>query len=101
MRNDADRSAYITSFLQEVQVESLSPDDPVVVHHTPYPWELVGTGNYAAVFAHPDYPKVVIKLYAPGRSGAEQEIEVYRKLGRLVPSPSVMIMGKDTWSFRG
>ncbi|MFG0212440.1 serine/threonine-protein kinase [Brevibacillus porteri] len=74
-------------FLQEVQVESLSPDDPVVVHHTPYPWELVGTGNYAAVFAHPDYPKVVIKLYAPGRPGAEQEIEVYRKLGETRSFP--------------
>ncbi|WJQ79603.1 serine/threonine protein kinase [Brevibacillus brevis] len=77
----------LQAFLQEVQVESLSPDDPVVVHHTPYPWELVGTGNYAAVFAHPDYPKVVIKLYAPGRSGAEQEIEVYRKLGETRSFP--------------
>ncbi|MED4752061.1 serine/threonine protein kinase [Brevibacillus choshinensis] len=77
----------LQSFLQEVKVESQSPDDPVVVLHTPYPWELVGTGNYAAVFAHPDYPSLVIKLYAPGRPGWEQEVEVYRRLGETRSFP--------------
>lgn len=71
----------LDAFLREVQLESLSPDDPVVVRYVPEPWELVGTGNYAGVFAHPDYPDVVVKLYAPGRPGIEEEIQVYRQLG--------------------
>ncbi|USG67604.1 serine/threonine protein kinase [Brevibacillus ruminantium] len=71
----------IESFLKAVKVESLSPHNPVLVRATPYPWEVVGVGNYAAVFGHPDYPEVVIKLYAPGRPGWEQEVEVYHKLG--------------------
>lgn len=71
----------LQSLLQEAKIESTSPDDPIVVHVTPEPWELVGTGNYAAVFGHPDYPDVVVKLYAPGRPGWEQEVEVYQKLG--------------------
>lgn len=73
--------ALLHEFLQNVQLKSPSPNDPIVVMHTPRPWELVGTGNYAGVFGHPDYPRVVIKVYAPGRPGIEQEIEVYRKLG--------------------
>ncbi|RNB90827.1 serine/threonine protein kinase [Brevibacillus nitrificans] len=77
----------LQSFLQKVKLESQSPDDPVVVLHTPYPWELVGTGNYAAVFGHPDYPGVVIKLYAPGRPGWEQEVDVYRRLGETRSFP--------------
>jgi len=70
----------LDAFLRDVQLESTSPDDPVVVRYIPKPWELVGTGNYAGVFAHPDYPDVVVKLYAPGRPGIEQERQVYRKL---------------------
>jgi len=73
--------SILESFLQEVKLESVSPEDPVVVYHLPKPWELVGTGNYAGVFAHPDYPEVVLKLYAPGRPGIEQEKQVYEKLG--------------------
>lgn len=73
--------SVMESFLREVGLESLSPEDPVVVTHLPEPWELVGTGNYAGVFAHPDYPDVVVKLYAPGRPGIENEKEVYKKLG--------------------
>jgi len=73
--------SILQTFLREVRLESPSPFDPVVVHYTPPPWELVGTGNYAGVFSHPDYPDVVVKLYAPGREGIEQEKEVYRKLG--------------------
>lgn len=73
--------ATLQTFLQEVKLASPSPDDPVVVYETPEPWELVGTGNYAGVFGHPDYPDLVVKLYAPGRPGIEQEKEVYEKLG--------------------
>lgn len=84
----------LDAFLQEVRVESQSPDDPVVVIKTPYPWELVGTGNYAAVFAHPDYPSLVIKLYAPDRPGWEQEVEVYRKLGETRSFPICYQVGE-------
>jgi hypothetical protein len=67
--------------LPQLQLESIDPHNPVVVHQMPYPWKCLGAGNYAAVFAHPDYPEQVVKVYAPGRPGIEAEIEVYRRLG--------------------
>jgi hypothetical protein len=69
------------TLLPEVKVESLDPHNPVVVHQVPAPWQLLGTGNYAAVFCHPDFPAQVVKLYAPGRPGCPEEIQVYRCLG--------------------
>lgn len=42
---------------------------------------MLGKGNYAAVVDHPDYPNCVVKIYAPGRPGFEEEVEVYRRLG--------------------
>lgn len=87
--------ATLDRFLQEVQLESMSPDDPVVVHYTPEPWELVGTGNYAGVFGHPDYPDAVVKVYAPGRPGIEQEIEVYEKLGETRYFPVMYQAGRN------
>lgn len=68
--------------LPHLRLESLNPYDPVVVQAIPSPWQLVGTGNYAAVVQHPDYPEQVIKVYAPGRSGFPEEVEVYRRLGK-------------------
>lgn len=65
-----------------LRIESVSPNDPVVVHHVPSPWQVLGTGNYAAVFLHPDHPELVVKVYAPGRPGFEAEREVYRRLGQ-------------------
>jgi hypothetical protein len=67
--------------LPGLHVESVSPDDPVVVHHAPAPWRVLGRGNYAAVLCHPDHPELVVKAYAPGRPGVEAEREVYRRLG--------------------
>ena len=67
--------------LPEVAIKSLDPHDPVLVDHVPHPWRLLGAGNYAAVFYHSDYPRQVVKVYAPGRPGFEQEVEVYRRLG--------------------
>ncbi|MGD1950758.1 MAG: serine/threonine protein kinase [Leptolyngbyaceae cyanobacterium] len=64
-----------------VSLESVRPHDPVKVHYVPYPWQVLGTGNYAAVFAHPQYPDLVVKLYAPNRPGFEDEVEVYRRIG--------------------
>lgn len=51
------------------------------MRYLPSPWELLGTGNYAAVVYHPEYPDIVVKIYAPGRPGFEEELEVYRRLG--------------------
>jgi hypothetical protein len=67
--------------LSHVILESVHPGEPVVAHHVPPPWELLGTGNYAAVFAHADFPEWVVKIYAPGRPGLQDEAEVYAKLG--------------------
>lgn len=63
------------------QIESVDPHNPVQVRHIPNPWRLLGAGNYAAVVYHPDYPNLVVKIYAPGRPGFEEEVEVYRRLG--------------------
>ncbi|NEQ51512.1 MAG: serine/threonine protein kinase [Leptolyngbya sp. SIO3F4] len=65
----------------QVVLQSISPHDPIEVQDIPEPWQLLGTGNYAAVFMHPEYPNLVVKIYAPGRPGFEAEMEVYRKLG--------------------
>jgi hypothetical protein len=67
--------------LPRLRIESLDPHDPVAVHQFPPPWQLVGAGNYAAVFYHPNYPNQVVKIYAPGRPGLPEELEVYRRLG--------------------
>ena len=72
----------IHELLPGLQIESLGPHhDPVVVHRVPAPWRLLGRGNYAAVLYHPRYPDRVVKIYAPGRPGMAEELEVYRRLG--------------------
>ncbi|WP_373542230.1 serine/threonine protein kinase [Chamaesiphon sp.] len=67
--------------LTQIHLKSSSTHNPVVVEQVPIPWQLLGAGNYAAVFAHPDYPQQVVKIYAPGLAGFEEETEVYRRLG--------------------
>lgn len=67
--------------LPDVEIKSLDPFNPVVVYHVPFSWRLLGAGNYAAVFYHLDYPDQVVKIYAPGRPGLEEELEVYHRLG--------------------
>lgn len=67
--------------LPQLHIESVHPHDPVVVHHLPKPWKLLGAGNYAAVVTHPDFANFAVKVYAPGRPGLEDEAEVYRRLG--------------------
>lgn len=70
-----------SELLPGLRLTSINPYDPVVVEAAPAPWEFVGAGNYAAVFAHPDWPDWVAKVYAPGRPGLREEVEVYRQLG--------------------
>jgi hypothetical protein len=67
--------------LPALQIESVDPHDPIKVGYIPKPWQLLGAGNYAVVVHHPDYPNFVVKIYAPGRAGFEEEVEVYRRLG--------------------
>ncbi|WP_426450143.1 serine/threonine protein kinase [Paenibacillus sp. S-38] len=71
-----------SELLPGLSVASEHLHEPVVVHRLPKPWKLVGAGNYAVVVSHPDYPRLVIKIYAPGRPGLQEEAEVYRRLGR-------------------
>lgn len=68
--------------LPKLRLESENPGNPVVAHRVPEPWRVLGRGNYAAVLLHPDFPEAVVKVYAPGRPGFEEEVEVYRRLGR-------------------
>jgi hypothetical protein len=72
----------IAHLLGELLLESVDPGEPVQVHRYPQPWRLLGAGNYAAVFGHPDYDHFAVKVYAPGRPGLREEVEVYRRLGR-------------------
>ncbi|MBE9223030.1 serine/threonine protein kinase [Cyanobacterium stanieri LEGE 03274] len=67
--------------LPNIQIESISPFNPVQVNYLPKPWETLGSGNYAAVVYHPHYSDLAVKVYAPGRSGYKEEVEVYRRLG--------------------
>lgn len=67
--------------LPELRIHSPDPHDPVRVLSLPHPWRPLGCGNYAAVLCHPHHPQLVVKVYAPGRPGLEQEAEVYRRIG--------------------
>jgi hypothetical protein len=70
-----------TELLPKLKIESVDPHNPVKIHQLPAPWQAIGTGNYAAVVYHSDCPELVVKIYAPGRPGFEEEVEVYRRLG--------------------
>lgn len=67
--------------LAELRLASVDPHDPVKIEALPVPWTVLGCGNYAAVFAHPQHPGLVVKVYAPGRRGLEMEAEVYQRIG--------------------
>ncbi|NET39637.1 MAG: serine/threonine protein kinase [Cyanothece sp. SIO1E1] len=81
--------------LPNLQIESLNPYNPVVVHQFPQSWHLLGTGNYSAVFGHPVYPHQVVKIYAPGRRGLQEEAEVYRRLGEHSAFSACLYAGED------
>jgi hypothetical protein len=70
-----------TALLPHLVVESVDPHEPVVVRAIPAPFERLGCGNYAAVLTHPAHPDLVVKVYAPGRTGWADECEVYGRLG--------------------
>ncbi|MCM3718659.1 serine/threonine protein kinase [Fictibacillus phosphorivorans] len=66
---------------KEIMIESRNPLDPVCPVNIPYPWKLLGCGNYAAVFGHPDYPSYVVKIYGRDEHGLLEEKKVYERLG--------------------
>ena len=84
-RTKADLERLIESIHQELlpnlKMESPDPHNPVIVRQVLEPWRLLGTGNYAGVFYHADYDDRVVKVYASGRLGWEDEVEVYCRLG--------------------
>lgn len=80
--------------IPKLQIESIAPHDPVKISYLPYPWQKLGVGNYAGVVYHPDYPNWVVKIYAPGRPGFEEEVEVYHRLGSH-PAYSECLYAKD------
>lgn len=63
---------------------------PVKVLKNPTNWIILGTGNYAAVFYHENYPEFAIKVYREKntqyknkKEGIKEEIAVYKKLNSL------------------
>lgn len=86
----------VKNLVDLVKIESIEPYNPVQVSQIPPPWQLLGTGNYAAVFTHPDYQEIVIKIYALGRSGWTEEVEVYHRLGHH-PAFSQCFYAEANW----
>ncbi|MBD2249429.1 serine/threonine protein kinase [Nostoc sp. FACHB-888] len=82
--------------LPRLQIESVNPRNPIQVSYLPQPWQLLGKGNYAAVVYHPDYSECVVKIYAPGRPGFEEEVDVYHRLGSH-PAFSECLYAKDSF----
>ncbi|MBU5484160.1 serine/threonine protein kinase [Clostridium sp. MSJ-11] len=79
-----------------LHLKSIDPSDPIKVEFVPNPWILLGCGNYAAVFTHPDSDDLVVKVYAPGRGGLKEEIEVYKTIGDH-PSYSKFLYSKNNY----
>lgn len=64
-----------------ISIESIDSEDPVIVKYIPDSWILLGCGNYAAVFTCEKFEDYVVKIYAKGRPGLKEEIEVYKAIG--------------------
>ncbi len=92
--NDLIKSVH-KELLPEFRIESVDPRNPVEIRHLPLPWKRIGTGNYAAVVYHPEYPEAVVKIYASGRPGFEEEVEVYERLGSHPAFSECLYAGKD------
>lgn len=81
--------------LLNLRLRMVQPHDPIVVDHSPAGWQLLGTGNYAAVLAPPGSHEFVVKVYAPDRPGLAEEAEVYRRLGQHPGFGACAHVGKD------
>ncbi|MEI7024229.1 serine/threonine protein kinase [Paenibacillus sp. y28] len=71
----------VEEMLPQLELDGSRLHEPVQVKRLPKPWRVAGCGNYAGVFLHPDYPGFVVKVYAPGKPGWADEVEVYKRLG--------------------
>jgi predicted Ser/Thr protein kinase len=67
--------------VNNIQIISIDPYDPVIVTNIPKGWNLLGKGNFAAVFTHASLDGNVVKVYAENRDGIKEEIQAYKKLG--------------------
>ncbi|PWW02829.1 protein kinase-like protein [Paenibacillus cellulosilyticus] len=69
--------------LPQLAIRSEHPGEPIRVDRYPQHSKLLGAGNYAAVFvpSSDDMDQYAVKVYAPGREGWEEEVEVYRRIG--------------------
>jgi len=76
--------------IQKSDIKSIHPYEPIQVFECPKDWTCIGTGNYAAVFVYKHDNNFVVKVYAEGREGIEEETEVYKRLGEH-PSYSTLI----------
>lgn len=84
-----------SSLLPGWQLLSVDEHEPVRVTALPAPWQLLGCGNYAAVVTHPDFSHFVVKRYAPGRPGLNEEAAVYARLGDHPAYSSALHVGAD------
>ena len=80
--------------LPQLIIRSDSTHDPVEILHVPEGWTVMGQGNYAAVLHPIDDPLWVVKVYAEGRPGLEDEAAVYRKLGSHPAFPECYEVGE-------
>ncbi|KSU86798.1 serine/threonine protein kinase [Bacillus sp. VT 712] len=71
-----------TSLLPNLIIKSENEHDPVIVEYVPGEWILIGKGNYAAVFYHPLYEGLVVKVYGRSFEEVKKEANVYKKLGK-------------------
>ncbi len=83
-------------FIPNLKMKSINPSDPIKVEFVPKPWILLGCGNYAGVFTHPDFDNLAIKIYASGREGLREEIEVYKTIGEH-PAYSKLLYSKNNY----
>lgn len=76
---------YIRKIEEELLPQiTLKADDlfePIQVINDSRTWELIGNGNYAAVFSHRSRPEWVVKVYGRNLHEIKKEIEVYKKVG--------------------
>lgn len=67
--------------LPQITLKADDPFEPIVVTNRSDSWELLGNGNYAAVFYHKSKPNWVVKVYGRNQHEIRKEIEVYKKIG--------------------
>ncbi|WP_235714576.1 protein kinase family protein [Neobacillus dielmonensis] len=67
--------------LPHIHLSAERPFEPINVRNQTKLWKTVGTGNYAGVFAHPSFPRYVVKVYARNPEQINKEIAVYQRLG--------------------